>query len=206
MDRTIVYYSANRENPEFEERITRCLKESAGDIPIISVTQKPMDLGLNICVGDIGHHDDNIPKQLLVGAAEAKTKWIIWTEADCLYPPEFFTFTPPTDDRAYRTNTVWVVTRWSDRFYYKGTSDCAQITDRDFLLKRLSRIIVGCENKGIIPMRTWLEFTTENPVINFKTGNGLRPRTKTSRGVEPELELPYWGEVKALKEKYGIYL
>jgi hypothetical protein len=204
-DRTIVYYSANRENPEFERRITEALVQNSNGIPIISVTQKPMDLGLNICVGDIGHCDENIPKQLFVGAAEAKTKWIIWCEADVLYPPDFFEFTPPTTTQAYRTNNLWVISKNGSLASYKGTSDCAQITEREFLLRRLSLVIVGKEKAGIVPMRTWVEFTTQ-PTINIKTGNGLRPRTRTSKAVEPVAELPYWGNIVELKEKYGVNL
>ena len=49
---TIIYCSSNKELPEFEAKIVANLLKNCGDLPIISVTQKPMDLGRNICVGD----------------------------------------------------------------------------------------------------------------------------------------------------------
>ena len=54
---TIVYYTSNRENPDFENRITFRLLKTAKklNMPLINVTQKPMPgFGKNICVGDVG--------------------------------------------------------------------------------------------------------------------------------------------------------
>ena len=45
-------------------------KESAGDTPIISVSQKPMDLGNNICVGDVERSSQNGYMQLLIGCVK----------------------------------------------------------------------------------------------------------------------------------------
>ncbi|MCK9371413.1 hypothetical protein M0R04_15975 [Candidatus Dojkabacteria bacterium] len=55
MSATIVYCSSNMEKEEFEGKIKENLVKVCGDLPIISVTQKPINLGTNICVGeDIG--------------------------------------------------------------------------------------------------------------------------------------------------------
>ena len=47
-EKTILYYSASTESFEFEQKIIEDLKKKAGDIPIISITRKPLDLGTNI--------------------------------------------------------------------------------------------------------------------------------------------------------------
>lgn len=65
--KSIVYYTSNHEKPEFEQKIIDDLLSKRGDLPIISVTQKPMDLGTNICVGDVGLSYLNARRQMLIG-------------------------------------------------------------------------------------------------------------------------------------------
>ncbi|KKT37762.1 MAG: hypothetical protein UW26_C0025G0001, partial [Candidatus Collierbacteria bacterium GW2011_GWF1_44_12] len=48
---TVLYYTSNREDEKFETRIRKNLLKNCGDLPIVSVSQKPIDLGRNICVG-----------------------------------------------------------------------------------------------------------------------------------------------------------
>ena len=45
MNKSIIYYTANMEDPKFENKIISNLKKQAGDIPIISVSRKYMNLG-----------------------------------------------------------------------------------------------------------------------------------------------------------------
>ena len=93
-DLTIIYYSSNQEKPEFEQKIVDNLKKVAGDIPIISVTHVPMDLGTNFCVAEQPVCYSSEFRQILIGLKEAKTKWCIAAESDCLYPPEYFLHIP----------------------------------------------------------------------------------------------------------------
>ena len=99
-DLTAIYYTCNRERPEFERRIQETLLEAMGDIPLISVSKKPIDLGHNICVGDVpgGDSSQNAYRQFQIGARAATTKWVCPVEADFLYPPEYFTFEPERED------------------------------------------------------------------------------------------------------------
>ena len=82
--KTILYYTSNRENEEFEEKIRQNILENCGDLPIISISQKPIDFGKNICVGDVGHSYLNEWRQILIGAKKARTKHVILCEADFL--------------------------------------------------------------------------------------------------------------------------
>ncbi|MCK9371410.1 hypothetical protein M0R04_15960, partial [Candidatus Dojkabacteria bacterium] len=95
---TILYYSSQREKPEFEFKIIDNLLKVCGDLPIISITHFPMDLGHNICVGDVGCSGFNMFRQVLLGCEAANTTFIISAEADCLYPPDYFTFRPERTD------------------------------------------------------------------------------------------------------------
>ena len=103
-DLTVIYYTNNLEKPEFEGRIQKTLKESTDSlgVPIISVSQKPIDFGKNICVGGVGASSQNAFRQLQIGAMEAKTRFVCPAEADFLHPREYFEFVPPSD------RTAWV--------------------------------------------------------------------------------------------------
>ena len=80
---TIIYYTSNREKESFENVIIDELKKVAkevGDIPIVSVSQKPIDLGKNICIGDVGANDINLMKQILLGCEAATTPYVFMAE------------------------------------------------------------------------------------------------------------------------------
>ena len=137
MNKTIIYYTANREDPVFEQKIIDDMLSKKGDIPVISVSQKPMDLGQNVCIGDVGFSYLNERKQILMAAKLVKTEYIITAESDFLYPPEYFNFEPKGDD-LYRWDNIWIMwlnDRSRTRFYKKrSVSDGAQIVKRDYFV------------------------------------------------------------------------
>jgi hypothetical protein len=191
MNLTVIYYTSNRENQEFEKKIRQELLKVIGDIPLISVSQKPLDFGENICVGDIGVSDQNAHRQFQIGAKAAKTKYVCSAEADFLYPREYFEF-EPTGDSVYRNENDWVIfcyKKWINYRYNKkpfiiGT----QICKREDIVKYGFR-----EN---VPFTI---FKTEIACISFKTGNSM---TNKNRVGERILELPYWGDARVLTNKY----
>ena len=212
-NKTIVYYTANQEDERFERLIVERLTQAAGDIPIISVSHRPMDLGTNICVGEKAVHDVNLLRQIQIGVEAAQTPFILAAESDCLYPPEYFTFYPPTED-CYRYTNLWILHTWVGRvtkglFWRKRYSDCAQIAGRDFWLRKLEVSLAGHpewvqlgDSQPRVTHQTKTAFYWEgkNPVINIKTGHGLRKYTGTMRGVAPAAELPYWGSAADLRK------
>ena len=112
-DITAIYYTANHVSEFFGENVRKILLKSIGNIPLISVSQKPMNFGENICVGNIGRSAYNIYKQILIGAKAAKTKYISLCEDDILYTPGYFTsFRPEKDIFAYNYNR-WGIYTWS---------------------------------------------------------------------------------------------
>jgi len=48
MNKTILYYTSNHEDPVFEQKIIDSLLENCGNLPIVSVSQKPIKLGQNV--------------------------------------------------------------------------------------------------------------------------------------------------------------
>jgi hypothetical protein len=120
-DFSIVYYTANHIPESFANSVRKQLLKSAKGIPIISVSQKPIDFGYNICVGDIGRSALNIYRQATLGAKNAKTKFVAFCEDDVLYSLFHFNYTPSENTFAYDDN-IWNIYTWTKPpvFSYKG--------------------------------------------------------------------------------------
>lgn len=214
MTKTILYYTSNKENEGFEERVRKNLLKVCGDIPIISISQKPINLGKNICVGEVGASGFNMFRQVLLGCKAADTDFIISAEADCLYPPDYFEFTPEKLDVCYRNSNLYVMPDARDYFFYKEEGAThSQIIGREFYIKTLEKLFEGApqwsmEEKNF-PKERWKRsdifdkiehYRTENPVFQIKTHKGMRYYTRSDRTPIPWLY--YWGSGKAAREYY----
>lgn len=211
---TIIYYTSNREKPEFEEKIKNNILKNCGGVPIISVSQKPIDLGRNICIGDVGASGFNMFRQVQIALKEVRTKFVISAEADCLYPPDYFEFTPEREDVSYRNSNLYVMPDARDYFYYKKEGAThAQIVGKEYYLKRLNKLFEGApkwskeemnfprERHRRVDIFDSIEYyRTENPVVQIKTHKGMRYYTHSDRN--PVYKLPYWGFGKVLRRQY----
>jgi hypothetical protein len=224
-DITIVYYTANFINDYTGNAIREQLIKAKGNIPLISVSQKPIDFGQNICVGDIGRSQVNIYKQVLIGTREVKTKYVALCEDDCLYSPSHFTsFRPKDDEFAYNMNR-WGLYTWSNPPIFSNKnrivlSHC--IAPRDLIIEaseeRFKRFpkdedvplkffceFSKYENHMQIKVRNKVEFNSPEPTIMFShkealgyDGLGERKRLGDNRCEE----IPYWGTAKEVLKKY----
>lgn len=217
-DTTIIYYSSNHEKPEFEERIRQNILDVAGNIPIISVTQKPINFGKNIVVGDVGASGFNMFRQVQIACREAKTKFVVSAEADCLYPPDYFTFIPEKDNKCYRNSNLYVMPQHRAYFWRKEEGAThAQVIGRQFYLDTLDKLFTGApawsvEEKNFPKERThkkqvdvfWPDdieyYESDNPVVQIKTSQSMRHYTNSDR--QARHELPYWGTGVEFRNKY----
>lgn len=211
---TILYYTSNREKPEFEKKIQENLLKVCGDLPIISISHKPIDLGTNICVGDVGASGYNMFRQVLIGCETATTKFVISAEADCLYPPDYFTFIPSKDDICYRDKNLYVMGDKRDYFFKKEEGAThAQIVGREYYIKRLKELFKDApqwsvEEKNFPKERHRKEdifdkieyWTSNNPIVQIKTRDSMRRYTHSDR--TPIYEIPYWGNGKLISDYY----
>ena len=202
---TLLYYTSNREKEPFASKIRENILLNKGDLPLISVSQKPLPgFGYNICVGEHNNSYFNEFKQILIGLREVKTPFVLNVEADFLYPPEYFKFVPPTL-RGYRYKNVWISYQGGKRFYYKGqartgaeinvTKDYLALIENYYKDKPEWGEDISPPLKGsvIVPLEdeyTWGEL----PAISFKTGNGIRKHTNINKNHPSKTELPFWGE------------
>jgi hypothetical protein len=104
-DLTILYYTANRLTEPTAARIRAHLwAQVKGRHAIVSVSQKPIDFGRNICVGDIGANKYNAYWQILRGVMTIQTEYVATVDDDALYTWEHFSHRPPPGEFWYETN------------------------------------------------------------------------------------------------------
>ena len=213
MDTTILYLTGNLEEESFAEKIRQNILKLKGDIPIVSVSHKPIDFGKNICVGIQEPCYYSILRQTQIGLNEIKTTYVLYTEDDFLYPPEYFTFNPPEAGHCYRYDNVWVcyymgTPNKKPKFHFKGYVGGAQMIDRKLWLDHLDIVLADKDEwmsgqpgrRHII--HTDVRYTwTGNPVIDFKTRHNINRGTSIPRGIYPRRELPYWGSCVELRKK-----
>ena len=219
-DITAVYYTSNVEDSVFEQRIGEALVEAANGTPIISVSHKPMNLGKNICVGDIEVSTQNGYMQLLTGLEAATTKWACTAVADSAYPPEYFHFVPPREDSFYIAGPLWVffAQRGRPRRFVKKPkgSELAMVCSRQLLMDRIKTILEpiggswGPHDSGEKHLWPYLmyhpsvrreRFSLPNPCITVKTDNQMHRNTPCRMSSKTN-EIPYWGTVEQFQNRF----
>ena len=223
-DLTIIYYSSNTISKHFLENTKRQLLKAAGDIPIVSITHKPMDLGMNFCVGGLKRSTYNIYKQALLGAKIAKTKYVATAEDDILYSPGCFDYRPPTGEFGYNVNIQSLYT-WTRPPIFSTKNRRvfhSLIVERDKLIETLEERFKVHPDENDYPLKFWSEpvkydthlgvkqqksvqFKSEIPNIAFShpealgfAGLGTRKRL----GDDRTHELPYWGNASDILKLY----
>ena len=149
-DLTIIYYSSNAIPDYFMENTKKQLLVAAGDTPIISVSFKPMDLGVNICVGELERSSYMIYNQILIGARAATTEYVATAEDDVLYPKGYFDYRPAKDVFAYDMNK-WSIYTWDvvPVLLYKNRRTMTHlIVTREALIKTLEERYAKYPNVG----------------------------------------------------------
>jgi len=215
-DLTIVYYTSNREKPRFEAKIRRSLRHASRPLPIVSVSQKPINFGKNICVGNVGISGQNALRQFQIGAIEAKTKFVCTSESDFLYPKEYFRFIPKREDILYRQMPMYVLfaQRGKARVYCpkRRGSFAAMIVGRDAVINGIEKILDGFGMWGpadesdhklpdLFRVMKRSSFTTSIPSVSFKTDDNMH--RKTPHYAEGRTRyLPYYGYGTDLVRRY----
>ena len=211
MNVAIIYYTSNMEDESFEKHIQDNIL-AVTDLPIISVSQKPIKFGKNICVGDVGASGFNCFRQQQIACENTDADFVISAEADCLYPPDYFTFRPPTEEY-YRNNNVYVM--GDHRYFYwrklEGAAH-AQMVGRQYYLDRLNELFAGApewsmdefnfpkerhKKEDIFSKKEIHYWTSDNPVVQIKTSRGMRFYTHSER--IDIYDIPYWGNGKRLR-------
>lgn len=220
VDITCVFYTANHTSDYFAGNIQRNLLDVLGDIPLISVSHKPMDFGQNIVV-DLPRHHLSIYKQALVGAKAATTPYIALAEDDALYSPEHFKYRPTPGKFAYNVANWGVYTWKPELFSWKGRRALwALICERELFIEAMEERFAKHDDR--VDLSIWAEpgkyerhlgvtvreteeFWTHPPNIVFSHEQALAFGNLGKRKRLGELratEIPYWGKAIELRRIY----
>ena len=192
-DVTLIYYSSNQEKSAFETRIKNNILKQCGNMPIISVTHKAIDFGKNIVVGDVGASGFNMFRQVQIALREAKSRFVLSGEADCLYPPDYFTFVPKRDDKCFRNKNLYVMGQHRTYFFKKEEGAThAQIVGRKFYLKTLDRLFEGAPEWSVAEKNfpkeriQVLGLADTRPIDTNDTDKGRRKNRRVVILVKPD--------------------
>lgn len=216
-DLTILYYSSNFIEGPFLERVRFELLK-ATDAPIVSVTQKPIDFGHNICVGDIGRSIYNIYRQILIAAMFAKTDYVACAEDDILYNWSHFKYRPKEDEFAYNMNR-WSLDSRGFYYYRPWVGMCCCVAPRRLLVETLAERLAkypdeipmntpqpaepGKRDKNFnLVQRNIKKFETQEPVVIFNHYSGLGGKRKILETDRLETSLPPWGDASDVFNRF----
>jgi hypothetical protein len=104
MGGSIIFYSDNKITEPIKSVVMRHILES--NLPIVSVTLKPLDFGKNIVVAGERSYPTYV-KQIRTALENATGNFVFFCENDVLYPKSHFDFVPPTNNIFYYNRNVW---------------------------------------------------------------------------------------------------
>lgn len=112
MKKAIIYYTDNILPEWLMLPLQKQLLHAAQKIPIISVSQKPVDFGENICIGELPRVYKSMCYQLVKGlqrAADNEANIIYIVEHDVIYHPSHFMFKPTARDAFFYDANAWML-------------------------------------------------------------------------------------------------
>ncbi len=222
-DLTVIFLTLNKVPEEWAKYHKQALLDSIGDMPIITISKKPMDWGLNVIQTE-PESSSNIYWQMLKGAKLATTPYIAIAEDDVLYCREhFMACRPPLDTFAYNMNR-WSLYTWGEPIfsYRYRVGNFALIAPRELTIEALEERFAK-HPSGTPPDRTgelgkWrtekllglthrkmMAYFTVCPIIQFShdfgTGGGQQGHKKRLSFMRAH-EIPYWGRAEELVQKF----
>lgn len=224
---TAIFLTCNDLPEEWTKYHQEVLLESLNGAPLITMSMKPMNLGVNI-LQDRPRSLSNIYWQLLRGAKVATTDYIAVVESDTLYPPEHFLQRPKKDCIGYNMNHwslfTWITPHHPEPIYswrnrrgnYSMLSYRELVIDAlderfkkypngtpDRITGELGRPMVE-HNLGV-KSRKVQEFETTVSIINFNHSNAsddLQLRQRKNMGEIRAYDIPFWGKAENLVKKW----
>lgn len=230
---TILYYSSNREPAAFEQYIIEHLhKTNTTKCPIVSVTHAPLDLGTNICVGECTVGEESRLQQIWIGLQYCRTPYVVMAESDFIYPPEYFTFIPPSLECIYDYGPIYLLYMWigkktKGQFWHKNMSEGARCSSVQYQFDYIHHLIY---DKFQIPQHelpllekwcshhsTELQPSSRSFVyrrerfeglsaVSMRTKFGMNNVYKATPAGYGKDTLPYWGSANELRENIKTHV
>lgn len=197
-NRVIVYYTDDKIEASLANAVRQHLRKVAGPIPIISVSQKPLNFGKNICVGYKEKSYDSMYDQMLTGVKAAPENSTVYLcEHDVFYHPSHFAKVPGFKDGvSINQNKVYWASGYSSFCASPKQKAWSQtIGNREYLLQKLEQREPG---KGM--NLRWFKWESNRPNIDVRHFNNLTKTPKYLRewlkGGKGITNLSGWGGPK----------
>ena len=217
--RVIVYYTDSQLKPELANAVRRKLCNACGPIPIISVSQEPLELGENVCLGKQPRKYKSVYEAMLAGVKSAPVGSIVYLcEHDVFYHPSHFAFLPPEHGVLYFNENRYYYRDGCDTFdKARGKAALSQGVGyrEDWITHAEERLSVAgddivesfgaWQNRSVLSTRN---FTSKRPNVDILHGDNLTLKgTKKLEYVAGERKgiknLPGWGRVPHFRKSCG---
>jgi glycosyltransferase involved in cell wall biosynthesis len=174
----ILFYTNNRLNMRLAATVRKQIAKSG--LPITCVSQKPVGFGTNLVFkGDGKSGQVNMYRQILMGLEHIKEDIVFLAEADVLYHPFHFQFTPAEPNKFYYNGNYWVL-RLKDGFavHYNAQWLSGLVSYREPLLVHMRERVEMIDREGYstnmghepmthkrIAWKTWYDYEVFNPGV-----------------------------------------
>lgn len=185
--RYIVYYTDSKldeTDPQLANSVRKNLKEICGLIPIISVSQKPLNFGKNICVGEKSYCYKSMYEQMLTGLKAVPQGAVVYpVEHDVFYHPSHFAKLPEDKDHAFiNSNRYYWRAGLPYFFRARGEKTMSQVVCyREFLIdhceKRIAQWEAGDPAANTINI-DYKTFESDKPNVDIRHGHNFTPDGK----------------------------
>lgn len=142
--RTIIYYTDHHIDEALAQAVRKNLTKAASNIPIISVSQRPLSFGTNICVGEKPRSNISIYEQIKAGLEAAEPGTVIYLcEHDVAYCPAHFAHVPEIKERIdYNQNRYYWAPGQAEYLPARGKWPLSQLVAyREYLLEQVNRAL-----------------------------------------------------------------
>ena len=221
-DLTAIFLTNNEVPSEWMKFHNKILLESLNGAPLITLSRKPMNLGINI-LQDKPKSMSNIYWQLLRGAKIAETDYIAVVEDDTLYSKEHFAQRPKKHCIGYNMNH-WSLFTWGEPIYSwrNRRGNYSMLSYRKLVIEALEERfakypngtpdnITGELGRPMVEHNMGTkhyeveEFETVVSIINFNHANAsdrLQLRQRKSLGEVRAYDIPKWGRAEDLIKQW----
>jgi predicted O-methyltransferase YrrM len=205
--KAIVYFTDSRLEETLDEAVRKNILYACSDIPIISVSQKKLNFGENICIGIRARSYLRLYRQLLRGLEAIDDDAIVYVcEHDVFYHPSHFDFIPPRQGRIYFNKNRYYTQNGINHFTKAiGTRALSQaVAYKPVLIshakEQVSARIDGIASPCIGPFDN---FESKYPNIDVRHGGNFSNSDRFNEKEHRYYKIDGWGTVRMFRETIG---
>jgi glycosyltransferase involved in cell wall biosynthesis/predicted O-methyltransferase YrrM len=209
--RTIIYYTDHHIDEDLARAVRKNLKKVAATIPIISVSQQPLNFGRNICVGPKPRSNRSIYEQILAGLEAAEPESVIYLcEHDVAYSPSHFAHVPEIKERIeYNQNRYYWAPGQTEYLPARGKWPLSQLVAyREYLMQQVQTALQQDEPSSELyrGVRTH-RYESERPNVDIRHGKNFSQNGRWKKayyaGTAPDTvtNIGHWGSPRHMLSK-----